>query len=100
MALTKDERSEIGRIGARTRLAAEDPVKMTEAARRQANWGRYYDKTDPALPEPERIRRAAELREAHMARMRLARRVAMRHAAEAEAVALLAEADAREAGAL
>jgi hypothetical protein len=85
MPLTADERSELGRIGVRTRLATEDTTRMTEAARERSNWGRYYDQTDPGLPHEERVRRAGQLRDAHMARMRLARKVARRHVEEARA---------------
>jgi hypothetical protein len=67
-----------GKLGITTRLSREDPQEMTAAARQQANWQRYYDQTDPALPEAERQRRARELRHAHMARMQLASQLARR----------------------
>jgi hypothetical protein len=58
---------------ARAARAAEDQADMTAAARQVANWGRYYNATDPALPHEERCRQAVARRDAHMARMRLAR---------------------------
>lgn len=72
MPLTEGQRRLIGRIGIETRLRSEDPKEMTRAARERANWGRYYDQTDPALSHEERSRLAESLRREHMARMGLA----------------------------
>jgi len=97
MPLTDTERSDLGRIGIATRLATESTTEMTAAARQVANYDRYYSQTDPSLPEPERHRRALALRDAHMAKMRLARQVAQRKATEAAQRAQLAEQAEREA---
>lgn len=56
---------------------------MTEAARARANFGRYYDQTDPGLPHDERARRAEALRRLHMERMSLAAAAARRRRAAA-----------------
>ena len=102
MPPTASERSEIGRIGAAARLAREDPREMTAAAR-EGLWRKFYDQTDPGLPEPERERRARALRDEHMARMRLAAQKAARKRREAAAEeksarAELAALDDRRAG--
>ncbi len=59
---------------------------MTKAARdRQNSTGpgsRWYEATDPSLPPDERERRARAAQDAHMSKMRLARSVARRKAAE------------------
>lgn len=73
MPSTPAHRRDLGKLGNASRQAAEDPREMTAAAREIANWQRYYDRTDPALPETERTRKALALRDAHMARMRLAK---------------------------
>lgn len=96
MPVSAAERSAIGRIGARTKLANCDPAEATAAARRVANWQRFIDQTDPELPMPERERRAVELRRAHMARAALASARSRRLTAEARqqqraAAELLAE---------
>jgi hypothetical protein len=87
MPLPARDRSELGRIGALSRLANENATDMTQAARdRQNSTGpgsRWYEATDPELPEPERERRAKAARDAHMAKMRLARSAAVRKTAAA-----------------
>jgi hypothetical protein len=72
MPLTDSQRRQIGKIGIQTRLRTEDRKEMTAAARERANFGAFYDKTDPALPEAERQRQAESLRAEKMARMTLA----------------------------
>ena len=58
----------IGRIGAHQLHATHDSRSITQPAR-DAFRRRFLDQVDPALPEPERLRRADQLRRAHMARM-------------------------------
>lgn len=58
----------IGRIGGLTAAATTDTVsramKAQEGLRRK-----FYEQTDPSLPEPERERRAKLLWLAHLARL-------------------------------
>jgi hypothetical protein len=70
MPLNAEQRSLIGRIGAAAR-AGEDGRKRTQAARDAAD-RRFYEQTDPALPEDARRRQADALRRQHLDRMRLA----------------------------
>jgi hypothetical protein len=84
MPLTRAQRSLVGQIGIQTRLATEVPAEMTRAARAAFD-RRFYDQTDPALPEDERQRRAAALRRAHMTRLALAAATARRRRAQADA---------------
>jgi hypothetical protein len=81
MPKTAAEKSLIGKIGIQTRLANEDPQAMTAAAR-SGFARRFYDQTDPALPEAERERRAKALMSAHMSRIRLRGVVNQRKARE------------------
>jgi hypothetical protein len=68
------DRSMIARQAALSRWAKEDP--SANAARGQAGLLRkFYDQTDPDLPEAERHRRAECARRAHMVKLaRKARR--------------------------
>jgi hypothetical protein len=67
------ERRNIARIAALTRWANEDP--KANAERGQAGLQRkFYDQTDPTLPEAERQRRARAAYRAHMARIHRAAR--------------------------
>lgn len=63
------ERSRIAREAALHRWAKEDPkaaaIRAQEGLRRK-----YYEQTDPSLPEAERQRRAECLYKAHFVRMR------------------------------
>ena len=59
-----------GRVGAHRLHAMHDSKELTKNAR-AAFHRRFYDQTDPALPEAERIRRAEHLRRAHMAELSL-----------------------------
>ena len=65
------ERSIIGRMGALTRLAREDPREMTKPARAgfMARFLRQVDEECPGLPEPERQRRADCLLRLHMTKL-------------------------------
>lgn len=65
---------------------------MTEASRR-AFWDKFYDATDPALPEKERQRQADAARRAHFARMGYRSAMARRRAREAADGAAEAAAD-------
>lgn len=71
MPLSAAERTARSQIGIATRLAREDRKEMTRAAT-EAQWNRFYNQTDPALSHEQRVRQAQQLRNAHMARMRLA----------------------------
>jgi hypothetical protein len=69
------DRHSIATIAALTRWANEDP--QANAERGQAGLQRkFYDQTDPALPEVERQRRAHAAFRAHMTRISRARRTA------------------------
>jgi len=83
MPRSAEEFSELGKVGVHARLATEDPVRMTEAARR-GRWQKYLDRADPKgiLDPEERVRRATALRDQDLARMRLARATAERRKAE------------------
>ena len=69
-SLTPELRSQRARIAAYTRAATYDGREVTQAARDTWN-RRWEDRVDPdrTLPEPERLRRAAAARRAHMARL-------------------------------
>jgi hypothetical protein len=68
VSLTPEQRSTRARIAALTRWAAEDPKANGE--RGQAGLQRkFYNQTDPSLPEAERQRRAHAAYRAHMARL-------------------------------
>jgi hypothetical protein len=74
VAQTAAQRRSAARIAALTRWANEDP--KANAERGQAGLQRrFYDQTDPTLPEAERQRRADCAYRAHMARIRYARTV-------------------------
>jgi hypothetical protein len=63
------DRHSIATIAALTRWSREDP--KANAERGQAGLKRkFYDATDPALPEAERQRRAHAAYRAHMTRIR------------------------------
>jgi hypothetical protein len=81
---TSAQRSNAARIGALARWANEDPRPWAEKG--QAGLQRkFYDQTDPTLPEPERQRRARALFRLHMARLSHARslKIAAERAARA-----------------
>jgi hypothetical protein len=68
--LTPEQRSLRARIAANTRWSREDPAAT--AARGQAGLlAKFVDQVDPdrVLPEDERLRRAENLRRAHMQRL-------------------------------
>jgi hypothetical protein len=66
------DRHAIATIAALTRWSKEDP--KANAERGQVGLQRkFYEQTDPALPEAERQRRAHAAYRAHMARIRRAR---------------------------
>jgi hypothetical protein len=95
MALSAEQRSLIGRIGAAAR-AGEDGRSRTQAARDAAD-RRFYDQTDPALPEDERRRLAVVFRRQHLDRMRLASVTKAKRAREAMTEAAAARRDLRRA---
>ena len=67
--LTPEQRSQRGRIAALERWSKEDP--KANAERGQAGLQRkFYNQTDPSLPEEERQRRGRAAFRAHMARLR------------------------------
>jgi hypothetical protein len=73
MAMTPEQRSLRGRIGAYSLHAKYDSRATTEPARR-AFLSRFEREVDPdgVLPEPERLRRAEYARKAYFARLALA----------------------------
>ena len=76
------DRHAIATIAALTRWANEDP--QANAVRAQAGLQRkFYDATDPALPEAERQRRAHAAYRAHMVRIRRARTLTTRSGGDA-----------------
>jgi hypothetical protein len=94
MPSEESERSQRARIAALTRVAAEPSgTAMTEKAR-SAFWQKFYDATDPGLPEAERQRQADAARRLHMTR--LAQKAALKRQRAAAAVqeAIRAEAEA------
>lgn len=101
MPSTPSERSQHARIAALSKIAqAPSGTALTEAARR-AFLDKFYDATDPALPEAERQRQADAARRAHFARLGYRSAVARRRAREATESAAEAAADlARRADAV
>jgi hypothetical protein len=66
--LTAEQRSSRASIAALTRWSQEDPA--ANAARGQAGLrAKFYNQTDPTLPETERQRRAHAAYRAHMTRL-------------------------------
>jgi len=61
----------MGRVGAHKLHSMYDSRELTKNAR-VAFEAKWYNQTDPALPEAERLKRAAHLRQEHFARMALA----------------------------
>lgn len=61
----------MGRIGAHKSHALHDGREITKNAR-AAFEAKFYEQTDPALPEAERQRRAEHLRKAYFAQLALA----------------------------
>jgi hypothetical protein len=87
MALSDTERQQISRMGGYARSArASSGAAVTEAAR-SAFWNSFYEKTDPALPEAERVRQANAARKLHMTGLSRKAAAARRKAAEAAAEA-------------
>jgi hypothetical protein len=72
VALTREQRSLLGRIGAHSLHAKYDSRVTTEPARR-AFLSRFEQEVDPEglLPEVERLRRAEHARKAYFARLAL-----------------------------
>lgn len=72
MALTPEQRRLRAQIAANTRLANEDPVEMTAAARKAA-LDRFEKQVDPdgTLDPAERARRAEHARRAYFQRLAL-----------------------------
>jgi hypothetical protein len=68
-----------GRIGAHILHATHDSRELTAKARSRF-LARFYEQTDPALPEAERLRRAEHLLRAHMTKLALASAKARRRA--------------------
>lgn len=96
--LTPEERSLKAKIAARSRPGGPGRTEAARAAWRQ----RFYDQTDPALPEAGRQAATDDLIRGHLDRMRLASMTAARHAREAReaaqrAAAQLAAAEQEEA---
>jgi hypothetical protein len=60
-----------GRIGGLQLHATHDSKQATESAR-AAFKARFFNQTDPALPLPERLKRADYLLRAHMTRLAMA----------------------------
>jgi uncharacterized membrane protein YqiK len=88
------ERSQRARIAALSRVAQEPSgTAMTEKARSKF-WQSFYDKTDPQLPEQERVRQADAARRLHMTRLSHKAALARRRLAAAQTAAVDAEAEA------
>lgn len=66
--MTPAQRSLRARIGAYAMLAKHDPRKANEASRRVFKQ-RFFDATDPSLPDAERHRQAEMKYREHFARM-------------------------------
>jgi hypothetical protein len=66
--LTPEQRSLRARIAANTRWSRENGRANAERAQRGL-LTKFYDQTDPALPDAERWRRADSLRRVHMQRL-------------------------------
>jgi hypothetical protein len=67
--LTPEQRTLRARMAAYAMHAKYDSREITAKAR-QAFADKFYDATDPTLPEPERQRRAEMLKKQHMAGLR------------------------------
>jgi hypothetical protein len=88
------ERSQRARIAALTRVAQEPSgTAMTEKAR-SAFWQSFYDRTDPELPEAERVRQADAARRLHMTRLSHKATLTRQRLAKAQTAAIQAEAEA------
>jgi hypothetical protein len=87
------ERSQRARIAALTRVMQEPSgTAMTEKAR-SAFWRSFYDRTDPELPDAERVRQADAARRLHMTRLSHKAALARRRLASAQKMAVQAEAE-------
>jgi hypothetical protein len=93
MASANSERSQRARIAALARSAQEPSgTAMTEKAR-TTFWQRFYDQTDPQLPEAERQRQADAARRLHMTRLSHRAAIARSRLAAAHTAAIQAEAE-------
>jgi hypothetical protein len=93
MPAPNSERSQRARIAALTRSAQEPSgTAMTEKAR-STFWQRFYDQTDPGLPEAERERQADAARRLHMTRLSHKAALARQRLAVAQHAAIQAEAE-------
>ncbi|HXC83854.1 MAG TPA: hypothetical protein VNV62_18555 [Trebonia sp.] len=98
MAPSESDRQQIARMGGLAKSAqAPSSTAVTQAAR-NAFWQGFYERTDPELPEKERIRQADAARKLHM--MRLSRKAAAKRRQAAEAAAAAREATEAEIAAL
>jgi hypothetical protein len=98
MALNESDRQQISRMGGLARSAQAPSGAAVSEAARNAFWQGFYDRTDPELPEGERIRQANAARKLHM--MQLSRRAAAKRRQAAEASRAAAEASEAEIAAL
>jgi hypothetical protein len=84
VSLSEAERRLRASLAAHTLHATHDSRELTANARARFI-GRFYEQTDPALPHPERVRRAEHLLQAHMKRLALRSAQARRKRAEGAA---------------
>lgn len=93
MASDQAERSQRARIAALTRVAKEPSGTAMTAKARSAFRQKFYNATDPDLPEAERQRQAAAAYRLHMTRLSHRAALARSRAARAQSEAIEAEAE-------
>lgn len=98
MAPSDSDRTQISRMGGLARSAQAPSGTAVSEPARNAFWQSFYDRTDPALPEKERVRQADAARQLHMTR--LSRLAAKKRTAAARAAAEAREASEAELAAL
>jgi hypothetical protein len=98
MALDRQTRTRISRMGGLARSAGEPDGTAMTAKARKTFWDAFYDQTDPELPEAERQRQAHAARKLHMTQ--LSHKAAQKRSAAARAAAEAAEATEAELAAL
>lgn len=85
-------------MGGLARSAAAPSGAAVSAPARSAFWRSFYDQTDPALPEAERVRQANAARRLHM--IKLSRKAAAARTLAAKAARDAVEATAAELAAV
>lgn len=98
MASSDYDRKQISSMGGLARSARAPSGAAVSEQARNAFWRGFYDRTDPNLPEAERVRQADAARKLHM--KQLSRKAARKRTQAAEAAREAQEATAAEIAAL